>query len=80
MFYVLVYGLGGLYLLLMSFNLLHKSYMLTWNAPRRTALRVIAGGLLILAGYYGWLTWFLSTPEGKQHQELQWRLQHPDGR
>jgi len=75
MFYSLVYGLSGLYLLLMSLHLIHKQFMANWQGSRLTALRIAAIGLLILSFYYAWFTWFMSTDEGKAHQELQQKMQ-----
>jgi hypothetical protein len=58
----------------MSFKIIHKEYVSTWNRFRILALRIMAIGFLILGGYYGWLYYFLSTPEGKAIQELQKKL------
>lgn len=76
MFFVLVYGIAGFYLLLMASSIIHKEYMSTWNQSRKRAIWVMSIGLIILALYYGWLTWFLSTEEGQKHQELQQKLQY----
>ncbi len=71
MTYSIFYGIAGLYLLLMSFRVLHRRYMEGWDAPRILALRIAAGGLLILSFYYAWQAWYLTTEEGKQIIELQ---------
>lgn len=74
MTYALFYGIAGLYLLLMSFGILHKRYMAGWDGPRILALRIAAGGLIVLSFYYGWQAWFLTTEEGKQIIEMQERM------
>lgn len=74
MTYALFYGIAGLYLMLMSFGLLHRSYMAGWDGLRILALRIAAGGLIVLSFYYGWHAWFLTTEEGKQIIEMQERM------
>jgi len=74
MTYALFYGIAGLYLMLMSFGILHRRYMAGWDGPRILALRIAAGGLIVLSFYYGWQAWFLTTEEGKQIIEAQERM------
>lgn len=74
MTYALFYGIAGLYLMLMSFGILHRRYMAGWDEPRILALQIAAGGLIVLSFYYGWQAWFLTTEEGKQIIEMQERM------
>ena len=74
MFFAIVAGLGGLYLLLMAMGLIHREYMSSWNRPRKLALTIMGGGFFILGMYFGYLDYFLSTPEGKEHQRQQREL------
>ncbi|MBW7858724.1 MAG: hypothetical protein H3C43_10645, partial [Leptonema sp. (in: Bacteria)] len=53
MFFVLVYGIAGFYLLLMAAGVLQKEYMSTWNRARKRAIWVMSIGLIVLAFYYG---------------------------
>lgn len=71
MFYIIFYGFVGIYLLLMSFKLIHKIEMIKWNRQRILALRIAAIGFLILAFYYSWFFYFINTPLGKAILELQ---------
>lgn len=74
MFLAVLYSVTGIYLLLMSFHVLHKSVVSTWNKPRRNGLRIMGAGLVILGFYYGYMFYYSQTPEGRAHQELQQRL------
>lgn len=74
MTYALFYGIAGLYLMLMSFGILHRRYMAGWDGPRILALKIAAGGLIVLSFYYGWQAWFLTTEEGKEIIEMQERM------
>jgi hypothetical protein len=71
MTYALFYGIAGIYFLLMSFRILHRRFMAGWDGSRILALRVAAGGLLVLSFYYAWHAWFLTTEEGRQILEMQ---------
>lgn len=74
MFFIIIYLSIGIYSLLMSFRIIHKKYMQTWNRSRIIALRITAIGFLILGFYYSWFYYFLSTEEGKAILELQKKL------
>lgn len=71
MFFAILAGGGGLYLLLMAAGILHREYMKSWNRPRKMALTIMGAGFLILGLYFGYLEYFLSTPAGKEFQQLQ---------
>ncbi|MBR31849.1 MAG: hypothetical protein CMN77_11080 [Spirochaetaceae bacterium] len=71
LFFAIVAGFGGLYLILMVAGLLHRDYMKSWNRPRKMALAIMGTGFLILGMYFGYLAYFLSTPEGQEHQRQQ---------
>ncbi len=75
MFFFLLYGGLGVYLMLLSFGVLHREYARTLDAGRRLGIRILAGGLLVLGGYYGFHAYFFSTPAGKEYRELERRLQ-----
>lgn len=74
MFFILIYLCAGLYFLLMSFRIIHKSYIYTWNRSRIIALRIMGIGFLILGLYYSWFYYYLSTDEGKAILKLQKQL------
>ncbi|MCB1139446.1 MAG: hypothetical protein KDK23_11850 [Leptospiraceae bacterium] len=71
MFFAIVAGGGGLYLMLMAAGLIHREYMKSWNRPRKLALTVMGAGFFILGMYFGYLAYFLSTPAGQDFQRLQ---------
>ncbi|MCB1305318.1 MAG: hypothetical protein KDK37_13615, partial [Leptospiraceae bacterium] len=68
MFFLILAGGGGIYLILMSFGLIHKQYMSDWNRQRKLGLRIMGAGFLIMGLYFGYMQYFLSTPEGKEIQ------------
>lgn len=74
MFLAVVYSVSGIYLLLMSFQVLHRKTVSTWNRPRKNGLRVMGAGLIVLGFYYGYMFYFSQTPEGRAHQEMQDRM------
>ena len=75
MFFLLIYGGFGIFLLLYGFGLLKGRLPGNPSGHRRVGILVLGFGLLILGAYYGYLAYFLSTPEGKAHQKLQRKMQ-----
>ncbi len=74
MFFILVYLGIGIYLLLMSFRIIHKNFITEQTPYRIYALRIAGIGFLILGLYYTWFYYFISTPEGKAILEIQKKL------
>lgn len=48
MILILLYLIGGLYLVLMSFGLLHRKFVLTMGRNRRLGLFVLGAGFFLL--------------------------------
>jgi hypothetical protein len=74
LFFAIIAGGGGIYLMLMAARLIHRKYMEDWNRARRMGLAIMGGGFFIMGAYFGYLAYFLSTPEGQEHQRMQREL------
>lgn len=52
MFLAILYLGGGIYLMLLSFGVLHRDFGKTLDHWRRMGIRLLAGGLLVLGSYH----------------------------